>query len=109
MASHSKKSTGYNGEKGLMMKDGEYAWLTESKNYYCRREPDFDNWTGIAYYDAKTLERIPLAKGKCPSCKQIIESQHCGDFVPCGCGNSFVDTDRWAPERHRYGGQVIPI
>jgi hypothetical protein len=98
---------GYNGDEGVLMKDGTYAWLTGSGNYYARREPNYENWTGIAYYNKETLERIPLAKAHCPECQQIIQSKQCGDFVSCGCGASFVDTDRWYPERHRYGGLAI--
>jgi hypothetical protein len=83
---------GYNGEDSVKMKDGSNAWLTESGNYYARREPSYDNWKSIAYYNKDTLERIQLAKAYCTECQQIIESKQCGDFVSCGCGASFVDT-----------------
>lgn len=89
------------------MADGKYAWLTASGNYYARREPDYENWKSIAYYNKETKERIPLAKAQCSDCKQMLESKMCGDFVSCGCGKSFVDTDRWFPERHRYGGNAV--
>ncbi len=93
---------------GIEMNDGTLAWLTVTGKYYCRREPHVDNWTKIAYY---TLEKdlIPLAKGKCKDCGEVIESQHCGDYVTCKCGKSNVDTDRWMPERHRYIGNIISI
>lgn len=90
------------------MKDGSTAYLTQTGKYFVRREPERHSFTKIVYY---TLggEHIPLAKGKCKECGQVIESQMCGDFVPCKCAKSFVDTDRWMPERHRYGGEVEAI
>lgn len=90
------------------MKDGTTAYLTESKRYFVRREPKKDNWNRIQYY---TLEGgyISLAKGRCKECNQVIQSQMCGDFQECECGKSFVDTDRWMPERHRYGGEVVAV
>ena len=89
------------------MKDGSVAYLSGSKSYFVRREPDKDKWDTIKYY---TLERehIPLARAKCSECKEIIESKYCGDFRQCKCTKSFVDTDRWTPERHRYGGKATP-
>lgn len=89
-----------------IMKDGSKAYLTQSERYFVRREPDKDNWTKIEYYTLEG-EYIPLAKATCPECKETIQSQHCGDFVQCSCGKSFVDTDRWMPERQRYGGGAI--
>ena len=90
-----------------VMKDGTTAYLTRSANWYCRREP-FPDFKRIVYY---TLEgdHIPLAKGRCSFCHQILESQTCGDFVQCECKRSFVDTDRWNPERRRYGGDIINL
>lgn len=90
------------------MEDGTTAYLTLSKHYFVRREPKADKWTRIKYYSLDG-EKVQLAKGKCKSCQQIIESKHCGDYVSCGCGKSFVDTDRWFPERHRFGGEVEPL
>lgn len=89
------------------MKDGTTAYLSSSKRYFIRREPNPDNWQVIEYY---TLDKeyIQLAKAECNKCHTILASKHCGDFVSCECGN-FVDTDRWMPERHRYGGDVKPI
>jgi ribosomal protein S27AE len=89
-----------------IMEDGNVAYLTESKNWYARRMPDKDNWTSIDYY---TLEGkyIKLPNGTCPNCKEHIQSKHCGDFVRCSCGECFVDTDRWCPERGRFGGNII--
>lgn len=86
-----------------IMKDGRGAWLTVSKYYYARREPSYDNYTSIFYYDLEG-NRIPLASGTCPKCGDFIESKMCGDLVCCSCGGSFVDTSRWSPERHRLGG-----
>lgn len=87
------------------MKDGSIGYLTGTGRYYCRREPEKNNFTKIVYYTLEG-EHIPLAKAKCGKCGEIIESQMCGDFVRCTCGESFVDTDRWFPERHRYGGKA---
>jgi len=77
--------------------------LTSSERYYVSYR--FKNRQTIDYF---TLDKepIPLAKAKCGSCKQIIKSKHCGHFVRCKCGKSFVDTDRWFPERHRFGGEA---
>ncbi len=84
------------------MNDGEIAWKTDSERYFARRYPDYDTNEGIAYY---TLEgdRIPLAKATCRVCLETVESKRCGDAQRCSCGETFVDTDRWFPERHRYG------
>lgn len=87
------------------MNDGTEAYLTGSGNYYCRREPEVDSFNKIEYYTLEG-EYIPLAKGKCKECNDIIQSQMCGSFQTCSCKKSFVDTDRWTPERHRYGGEV---
>lgn len=92
-------------QKPEIMNDGTEAWLTHSRSYYCRREPDVRKWTKIVYYGLNK-EHIPLAKAQCEKCLDIIESQHCGDYVTCGCGLAYVDTDRWMPEMHRYGGRV---
>jgi hypothetical protein len=93
--------------KEKQMQDGTTAYLSASKRYYIRREP-YPKWKRIHYY---TLEgaKVELAKGKCKKCKDIIESFHCGHYASCSCGESFVDTDRWNPERHRYGGEIEPI
>ena len=88
------------------MKDGREAWLTPSGRYYARREPTYDVYDEILYYSLDG-EPIPLAKGECPECHDVIRSRMCGDFQRCKCGKSFVDTDRMMPERHRYGGQII--
>lgn len=87
------------------MKDGSTAYLTASKRYYCRREPKVDDFNKIVYYTLSG-EHIPLASGTCEECGEKLESQICGDFKQCKCGKSFVDTDRWMPERHRYGGLI---
>lgn len=94
-------------KKEKKMKDGTTAYLTQSERYYCRKEPDKDLWDTIEYY---TLEGdyIPLSKAVCAKCEDVIQSRHCGDFQRCSCGASFVDTDRWTPERHRYGGDAKP-
>ena len=77
--------------------------LTPSGKYYVKY------WgQKIMYYDLE-LNRVWLAKAKCKSCNQVIESKRCGHFVKCTCGASFIDTDRWFPERHRYGGEAIAI
>lgn len=85
------------------MNDGSYAWLLPSKRYYARREPEYDCLDTIAYYSLDK-DRIPLASAVCRECGERITSKMCGDFVRCSCDASFVDTDRWMPERHRYGG-----
>lgn len=87
------------------MGDGTEAYLTTSRLYYSRNNGNGE----IAYYDHTTLLRIPLAAAKCAKCEQVIRSMRCGDFVQCKCGDSYVDTDRWMPERHRYGGAAIAI
>lgn len=76
----------------------------DSGRYFVRREP-FPKWKRIRYY---TLEgdSIPLSKGTCKECGETIESKYCGDFQQCKCGRSYVDTDRWEPERHRFGGAI---
>lgn len=90
------------------MKDGTTAYLSQSKNYFIRREPTVEKWKYIRYY---TLEGdyIQLAKGRWKLCEDTIESKHCGDYVGCSCGASRVDTDRWFPERHRYLGENIEV
>lgn len=93
---------------GEVMNDGTTAYLTYSKRYYVRREPDVHYWSHIVYYGLDK-NRIHLAKAKCKLCGEIMESKCCGDFQPCKCGASFVDTDRWLPERHRYGGETEPF
>ena len=109
-------------ETAVKMTDDSYAWLSASGRYYVRRERHSttrsgrkrvwvasDEWTHIAYYDKKTRERIPLARAECEACHDVIESKHGGDFVSCACGETYVDTDRWMPERHRYGGKARPV
>lgn len=89
------------------MQDGTTAWLSNSGYYFIRREKcsccKKNFLDAITYYDLEG-KQIPLAKAKCKKCGEVIESKRCGDFVACTCGESFVDTDRWFPERHRYGG-----
>lgn len=92
----------------VTMKDGTEAWETASGRYYCRCEPDVTKWTKIVYYNLKK-EHLPLAKGECSECKEVIESQYCGHFVRCKCGKSMCDTDRWTPEIHRYIGSLNPF
>lgn len=75
--------------------------LTTSGRYYVRNVDDT-----IEYYDLDK-KKVPLANGKCGYCGDIIKSKKCGDFVSCSCEKSFVDTDRWFPEYHRYGGDNI--
>jgi len=84
------------------MKDGTFAHITKSKRYYCRTEEDSEK---ITYYNLKG-EKINLASGTCPNCKERIESLRCGHRVTCKCGKSYVDTDRWFPEAHRIGGLI---
>lgn len=91
--------------ESITMQDGTQGWKTSSGRYYCRREPNRDTFDRIVYYTLKG-ELIPLAKAKCSECGDILESKMCGDFQSCSCGKSFVDTDRWFPERHRYGGEA---
>lgn len=93
---------------GVTMEDGKQAWPTQSGDYYCRREPDIYKWTSIVYYTINKT-RIRLAEGSCGACGEHLISKHCGDFVSCKCGKSYLDTDRWFPERQRYGGELQPI
>jgi hypothetical protein len=88
------------------MQDGTEAYLSQSKKHFIRREPDEHEWNTIKYYTLEG-ESIQLAKATCGTCDDVIESQCCGDFVTCKCGDSSVDTDRWFPERHRYIGNNI--
>lgn len=88
------------------MQDKTIAYLSGSKNYYIRKEPNLKNWKTIKYYSLDGL-RILLAKGVCAKCKDVMESQYCGHFVSCKCMKSFVDTDRWFPEHHRYSGDIV--
>lgn len=96
------------GVEGTTMSDGTEAWLTPSGNYFCRAESSYEKREKIVYYSLEK-NHIPLAKAQCEECKDIIESKMCGDFHYCSCGASFVDTDRWMPERHRYGGKAKMI
>jgi hypothetical protein len=97
----------FDGAEGTKMNDGTEAWLTPSGSYYMRREPTYEEWNEIAYYNLDKI-RVPLAKGLCETCGAVLESKMCGDYQSCECG-SFVDTDRWFPERHRYGGDIKQI
>lgn len=72
--------------------------LTNSKRYYFIQEGENTRFFSL------DKQPIPLAKGKCLECGDVMESKRCGHFVECSCGKSYVDTDRWFPERHRYGG-----
>ena len=90
------------------MKDGTTAYLSDSKRYYVRRMPSLENWDSIDYYTLDG-EKIELAHGICSECGDELMSQMCGHYRGCSCGKSFVDTDRWFPERHRYGGSVKQI
>lgn len=99
------KGKGFSKEKdGVKMNDGTEAWLLPSGRYYARAEPSYEDFQSCAYYSLDK-DGIPLAKGTCNQCGQTLESKMCGDFQSCACG-SFVDTDRWFPERHRYGGNI---
>lgn len=91
-------------QKEKIMLDGTKATLSQSGRYYVRHVPR-KNWKRIVYYTTAG-ELVPLASATCPKCKDHIVSRCCGDFVRCSCGESFVDTDRWFPERHRLGGLV---
>jgi hypothetical protein len=86
------------------MKDGRMAWLSKSGEYYIIRYTDKDST--IEYFDLKK-NYVPLAHAICEKCGDEMKSKRCGDFVQCKCGASFVDTDRWFPERGRYGGAAI--
>ena len=90
-------------EPGHIMEDGKEAWLTSSGLYYCRRDPDYEKYDRLMYY-GMDRERIELAHAICSNCGDVLESRWCGDYRSCHCGKSFIDTDRWSPERHRYGG-----
>lgn len=90
------------------MKDGTMAYLSNSKRYFVRKMPNLKRWTRIEYY-TKDGEKIELAKARCGECKKLMKSKMCGHYVGCKCGKSFIDTDRWFPERHRYGGEARPI
>lgn len=50
-----------------------------------------------------------MNKAKCNACGQVIVSERPGDFASCDCGKSFIDTDRWFPERYRLGGEAKPL
>ena len=50
-----------------------------------------------------------MHKAKCKSCGEVIVSERPGHFVECECGKSFIDTDRWFPERYRIGGNAEAI
>jgi len=87
-----------------IMQDGTEAYLTVSKKYYGRNGKN-----GSFLYYTLDGSPIPLAKAQCGKCAQVIERKRCGDFVMCECESSFVDTDRWAPEGHRIGGDAIDL
>ena len=87
------------------MKDGTTAYLTKSGDYYVSRKPGVKFKSQISYYTLEG-ERIPLAQGECLDCGGWIESKRCGDWQTCPCERSYVDTDRWSPELHRYGGNI---
>ena len=42
----------------------------------------------------------------CKACKDIMVSERGGHFVSCKCEKSFIDRDRWFPERVRLGGEA---
>lgn len=90
------------------MKDGSIAYLSGTKRYFIRREPDVDKWKYIEYFDLKG-NYIPMPFGWCGECGEIIQSLHCGDFVMCSCGASGCDVDRMLPERHRHLGSFESI
>lgn len=92
-------------DKSKTMRDGTTAHLTSSGSYYVKALKREGKKVGISYYTLE-WEKIELAKARCRSCDEVIESLYCGHFIMCGCGKSFVDTDRWMPERGRYGGEV---
>lgn len=52
---------------------------------------------------------VNMAKAECEVCNDVMESTRPGDFVGCKCGQSFVDTDRWFPNLHRYGGYAKDV
>ena len=54
----------------------------------------------------KDGKQVEMAKAKCKKCGDVMESKMPGDWVRCSCGASYVDTDRWSPERHRYGSEA---
>lgn len=97
-----------------IMADSTKAWPTRSNNLFVRREFHSPQghvihiqsypWNHIAYYDKNSLERLYLAEARCLNCNTIVRSKHCGDFATCNCGKIFVDTNRWFPNSHRYGG-----
>lgn len=89
-------------EDSETMGDGRQAWLTPSCRYFARRHGQ-----SIWYYGLDKA-RIRLARAKCTSCGKMIESKRCGHFVSCPCRKSFCDTDRFEPERHRFGGNAAP-
>lgn len=76
--------------------------LTPSGRYYTKQEGEFTRFFDL------DKNPIPLASATCGECGEIIESKRYGDFVQCKCHASFVDTDRWFPEGHRYGGAAKP-
>lgn len=54
------------------------------------------------------LTQKRMASAVCGECGQQMQSQQPGDFSQCECNASFVDTDRWDANRHRYGGSAKP-
>jgi hypothetical protein len=88
------------------MRDGTTAYLSNSKRFFIRREPEVDNWDTIRYYNHDGVE-VQLAQGTCKNCGNFIKSRYCGHFVTCGCGKSFVDTSSSDPGMGRYGGDLI--
>lgn len=95
-------------QDSVKMRDGSMASLSSSGRYYVRREPETGLLEKVVYFNLKRVH-VPLAKAECEICHDIMESNMCGRFVSCRCMMSFVDTDRWFPERHRYGGRAIPV
>ena len=87
------------------MSDGRIGYLTKSERYYVYRH---DIEYIIDYYTLDGI-RILLPSGTCSECGEFLQSLRCGHFVQCGCGSCFVDTDRWMPERGRYGGNLANL
>ena len=52
------------------------------------------------------MELKDFPKVQCVECKDILQSSYAGEYVACGCGKSFIDTDHYMS---RFGGDVEPV
>lgn len=90
--------------------DLDFAYLSLSGNYYCRksgrtRKDSYSTIYEIEFYDLNE-KRIYLASGKCNVCNDEITCFQLNDTITCQCGISSVHTDQFDPYKHEYTGDI---